>query len=481
MSGHTPHSRKEIRAIAAGFFSDTGHAPDFAVIDDLCRLATGPDSDAATHATAAIFEKIIERLCDSFSTAAVHTCNRVLARLLQFVRQEKGGERLHAKLEALGFAGEKDILDRFARISGPTPIPEETRRELQRIIVLSRVTAGADIAITSVIIHRIARTFPTADIAVIGPSHLGGMFADVPNLQVVPFIYRNDGSLVDKLTSWPQIHDIVNELVHGMDKHQCLLFDPDTRLSQLGLLPLLPEESTCYFPSRMEPEERFGDKDLSFLTNQWLNVLLGENLSEPPFLKFNSEGSGYNAFCRALRDKGCRFCVAINFGVGNDPRKQMPPSFEQELIRRLLDTPDTIVILDTGRGPHEEKRVEAITATLRQNGVATGFFAGYEVREKRFDFSHGLIAFKGSIEELGNLISAADCFIGYDSCGQHIAAATGTPAVIIFAGAPSTRFMRRWAPAVPHSRTIPVTGKDSVDETLRACCAEIDSIRRTGK
>jgi ADP-heptose:LPS heptosyltransferase len=48
-----------------------------------------------------------------------------------------------------------------------------------------------------------------------------------------------------------------------------------------------------------------------------------------------------------------------------------------------------------------------------------------------------------------SVITQCDLYAGYDSAGQHAAAASGVPLVSIFAGAPSERFRTRWAPSGP--------------------------------
>ena len=47
------------------------------------------------------------------------------------------------------------------------------------------------------------------------------------------------------------------------------------------------------------------------------------------------------------------------------------------------------------------------------------------------------------------LIGASDAYIGYDSAGQHIAAALGVPTIDIFAGFSSPRMPERWSPHGP--------------------------------
>jgi ADP-heptose:LPS heptosyltransferase len=60
-----------------------------------------------------------------------------------------------------------------------------------------------------------------------------------------------------------------------------------------------------------------------------------------------------------------------------------------------------------------------------------------------------LLIWHGGIGRLAALIGQSDLYIGYDSAGQHIAAALGVPTVDIFTGFSSPRMPRRWAPHGP--------------------------------
>jgi ADP-heptose:LPS heptosyltransferase len=53
-------------------------------------------------------------------------------------------------------------------------------------------------------------------------------------------------------------------------------------------------------------------------------------------------------------------------------------------------------------------------------------------------------------------------YVGYDSAGQHVAAAAGVPLISIFTGYPCERMLARWRPNTPRSSVI------AVDETNRA-------------
>jgi hypothetical protein len=50
--------------------------------------------------------------------------------------------------------------------------------------------------------------------------------------------------------------------------------------------------------------------------------------------------------------------------------------------------------------------------------------------------------------------------VGYDSAGQHAAAALGVPQICIFAGYPTLRMFHRWRPVAPGATVIRVEKPD---------------------
>jgi ADP-heptose:LPS heptosyltransferase len=54
-----------------------------------------------------------------------------------------------------------------------------------------------------------------------------------------------------------------------------------------------------------------------------------------------------------------------------------------------------------------------------------------------------LIAYKGGIGQFAALISQSQLYLGYDSMGQHVAAALEIPELVIFNGYPTENFSRK--------------------------------------
>ena len=71
----------------------------------------------------------------------------------------------------------------------------------------------------------------------------------------------------------------------------------------------------------------------------------------------------------------------------------------------------------------------------------------------------------GSFAGFAAIIAGAKLYVGYDSAGQHVAAATGVPLISIFAGFPAPRMFERWRPTGPNCTVIRVDRPD-VAETL---------------
>ncbi len=59
--------------------------------------------------------------------------------------------------------------------------------------------------------------------------------------------------------------------------------------------------------------------------------------------------------------------------------------------------------------------------------------------------NRGVIGLQTHIGEIAAIIANSDEYIGYDSACQHIAAASETPCLTIFAGSNNMRFIRRWS------------------------------------
>jgi len=67
---------------------------------------------------------------------------------------------------------------------------------------------------------------------------------------------------------------------------------------------------------------------------------------------------------------------------------------------------------------------------------------------------------EGSFAGFAAIVAQSRLYVGYDSAGQHAAAASGVPLICIFAGFPSPRMFDRWRPVSRHAAVIRVDRPD---------------------
>jgi hypothetical protein len=436
--------------------------PPEEAVRQLCELATAPDQELARIGAHAIFGGVVEPLGDSFEC---HFCDlyvRFLARILEYCCALPEAIQVRDRLRSFGLYSLTDLVQRAERLRRP-PAPPTGR--VRRILVLSRVTLGADVAVTSVVLAKMLAAFPEADVVLLGSPKAGLLFAGEDRLRLRPLDYSRSGLLLDRLHAWLGVVDAVADETKGLAPGGCLVIDPDSRLTQLGLLPVVPGDAAYYF-FESRSYQRPGHETLAELTAAWLEEVFGPTPAPlHPWVSLPPEAVDRAGQFRAAR-KGKRWAT-INFGVGDNPRKRLEGGFEERLLAGLLAT-GWRVLLDRGQGPEELARTGDLLARLRA--------AGHLVSEIDETSSRGEVlaaaaaevtAWHGSLAGFAGLIGSSDLYVGYDSACQHLAAALGIPAIDIFAGFHSARMPQRWRPTGPAPVTMIVVDEADHADTER--------------
>lgn len=357
-------------------------------------LAGDPDGQA-------LFGILVEGLADRFEPALCDVYARLFSEAIWYIT---------------GVPGARVMEERYRRVRRPRPAAVIPRR----VVVLSRVTLGADVAVTSVVLAAAKQRFPEAEIVFAGPLKNYELFAADARIRHHQVEYRR-GSLAERLTVW----DDLKALAAPPDS---LVLDPDSRLTQLGLLPVGAEERYHLFESRAYGG--VGARSLPELAAAWAEETLGVTGAKP-----------YVALAPVtppLREP----YIAVSLGVGANPAKRIDDPFEEELLRLLAGTGMRLVI-DRGAGGKEADRV---TRAVGRAGAPATFW-------------------EGSFAGFAALIAASRLYVGYDSAGQHVAAACGVPLISIFAGFPAPRMFDRWRPMGENCRVIRVDRPEAA-ETL---------------
>jgi len=302
---------------------------------------------------------------------------------------------------------------RYRRVRVPRAVTVEPRT----VFVLSRVTLGADVAVTSVLLDAAKQRFPRAQIVFVGPPKNYELFAADPRIAHASIVYRR-GTLQERLA-------VRHDLEAILAVPDALVIDSDSRLTQLGLVPVCPEDRYHLFESRSYGGS--GDASLPQLAAAWAEGTFGIAGAKP-----------YIALGGAPAHRGA---IAVSFGVGENPAKRLPDPFEENLLALLAESGAEICI-DKGAGGEEAARVER---AVERSGVRATFW-------------------DGSFAGFAAIIGAARLYVGYDSAGQHVAAAAGVPLISFFAGFPAPRMFERWRPA---GNVIRVDNADPVEVLTR--------------
>jgi hypothetical protein len=311
----------------------------------------------------ALLSVVVERLADLFEPRLCDTYARLFAQVIARVYPE--------------------LISRTRR----TPV-REPPASTERVYVLSRITLGADVAVTSVMLDAAKRRYPDAEIIFVGPQKNYELFAADSRVRHFEVPYARGGTLRDRLRASAAIW-----IEDG------IVIDPDSRLTQLGLVQICPDDRYYFFESRSAG----GDRDrLPDLASRWA----GDPQARPYV----------SPFAPSAPPAG----ITVSLGVGENPLKRLDDHFERELLRMLAAT-GASVLVDKGGTPEERERVErALLPGMRTHDGPFAPFAAEIARSK--------------------------LFVGYDSAAGHVASACGIPLISIAAGFVNERMLARWRP-----------------------------------
>lgn len=445
-------------------------------IDLLCDMATCFDDPELNHIAArAFFGIVVERLCDDFEELQIETYNRLISQIISKVRVLPEGRELDAQLQRLGLLSEEEIYQRVEnyRINPDEKLPKSFSPA--KVIILSRVTIGADVAIVSVICQRIQQRFPKAEITVVGNDKLKQVMADAPATTIRVLEYSRHGGLIQRFNAWIALLKLVADEISELADREYLVLDPDSRLTQLGVLPLAAANRYRFFNSRGKSGYPL-KASISELTNIWLNAVLDEEaFCYPKVWLAQPELAGAQVLLQHLRQTQSQHIICINLGVGGNVRKCLSGEFEVRLILRLLADDRVKILLDMGFGEAEQGRNEIILAEVEARGVSVARTEFSQLGG--IDAGVRLLGIACSIGEISCLIRHSDEFIGYDSACQHIAAALEVRTCTVFAGSNNVRFIRRWracGPNVSEIVFVDTLSKDRVIDTEEVVTRVLD-------
>lgn len=439
-------------ALAALVLSQTpGSEPWRKAAHSLAQAAFSTDPAAAAEATRCIFSEIVEPWSDSFEPQA---CDRYLAFMAEclLIDGSPAVNPAAGALRAMGLAGADKLRARTRGLRPPRPLDFPADR-VRKALVLSRVTLGADIAVAGVAVEAAQRAYPRAVVELVGGEKSAAFFAENQRVRLRRVSYARGAPLADRLRVWLEMRRAAAQSVAGLPRDAYVILDPDSRLTQLGLLPVLDDDANYRFFESRSYGGHSGEP-LGRLAARWCGEILprvdAAGLQPRAALPRADIQRG-----RKLREASPKPLAAVSLGVGGRESKRLSAAFEDRLLEMLRQAGYGI-LLDFGAGEAEAARAAERARRFRGTTAAFGRAAA------------DLVTWRGSLTAFGGGVAACACYVGYDSASAHLAAALGTPVIEVFAGAPSERMRQRWTPTGSAHVTVIPAEADTPEENVLA-------------
>ncbi len=449
-----PSPRMQTPALAARAIIDwVGHRPLSVVAAELAALPDGhallqgadliadaADSDDEARRGAgigALFGGLVEPLNDGFTPAGRAAYARFFGRIVWRVVTRTPS--LLAALAGAGIVSEAALLTRHAQVRS---VERRAPASARRIVVLSRVTIGADILLASVVLQRLHQRYPQAELVLLGDGKLQGLFAGLPNVRVRPISYARRGPLRERLASWMTVVAAVAQ------ERADLVVAPDSRLDQLGLLPVCDTAQYLLWEN-LQPEGA-APASLALLLDQWLTRTLGLPAAPTTAPRVALDVAATAVHQRLRATFGAAPIAAVKLDHGGNPAKALSKEAEMAILRHLRKL-GWRVLLDRGFGTDELANSDALLAELgwqAQDIDDSGKGLGLAVN----DLAAGaladadLIRFHGSIAGWAAALAGCGHALSYDSVGHHLAGALGIPVTVAFTGHVDPAFPIAWQP-----------------------------------
>ncbi len=412
----------------------------------LTELALSPEGEQSRRATALLFGAVVEPLCDAFSPVAARIYGRVFAQVIDEARRHPACREMDRRLAARGIHGEQDLL----RPAHEHKLPATNRAAIGRVLLLSRLTLGADVAIALPALAGLRERFPRAELCIVGTEAARVLVRGHADVRHVAAPYGRGDSLAERLNAWPALCTAVERCLEA--GCPALVVDPDSRLTQLGLLPPLEGARYFHFPSRSYGGTRAAA--LSELLGEWLAETFGPasgadagtGATPPPALELCGEDAAFAAALRErLRGTDARRIASVSFGVGGNERKRAGAPFEAALLEWIAAR-GARVLLARGSGAGEVARTLRLAAELERRGLEVHHLPRGREIDAMPARPADLVTWEADVGAFMAAVACADVYVGYDSAGQHLAAALGVPTLSVFVESAGARHAERWRP-----------------------------------
>jgi len=416
------------------YYKETGEVLRDSV-ELVTQIAVLEDSELNKIGIKHLFVDMVEKFNDTYELDKRLSYYTLFSQVIDLCRPLS--KKLDEHLSQFDINGEADLVARNKRIRNKKAWNSSDNSEPDKILVLSRVTFGADIAITSLAFAKMQRMFPEAEIVFIAPPLAEPLFAGNPKLKFRSLEYSRKGNLVGRLESWLELLEVVEEEIKTADSY--LVIDPDSRLCQVGLLPLTQKDQGYYF---YEPS--FDQKLLAQDFAQWLDEKFEEKDPEVIYSKLYLQSEDEEKAGQLFEKlKFKKPVIGIHFGTAGEESKQMSLEFEEQLITSLIKE-GLQILLYKGAGEKEEERTEKLFEKLKKLSVEVLEVDQSQMASLDTPAPELTVFSRTSLGESAAILGQCQQILCYSSSSKHIAGAQKVPVTVIYIR--EADFVDRWVP-----------------------------------
>ena len=412
-------------------------------LDALTDAADSADEPLRSAGLKALFAGLVEPLNDSFRPAGRTLYAELFPRVVW-----RSASRIPVLAEALAAAGIarcEQLLERYQQVrQGSAGTPGSATLPTappDAIALLSRVTIGADILLASVALQRLRDRFPNARLHLIGDGKLQGLLGGMPGVVVEAVPYPRRGPLHERLAVWLAVRAAISRC--GAQ----LVVAPDSRLDQLGILPVIEAERYLLWEN-LQTGSKPGS--LAVLLDRWLasRLALPVEPARLPRLALDAPTAELSQRLGLALGRGP--WAAVKFDHGGNAAKALPRAAELAILGRL-QAQGWRVLLDRGFGAPELANSDALLVQWGQDvtdidETGTGLGEPFTQASPGAWAGASVVRFHGSIAGWAALVCQCRLALSYDSVGHHLAAAAAVPVVVAFTGYADPAFPVAWQP-----------------------------------
>ncbi|MCY4597658.1 MAG: hypothetical protein OXC19_23020 [Bryobacterales bacterium] len=396
----------------------------------LASLAFSANRAVATEASRVVLSKVVQPLADRFCQDA---CDCLAVFMAEAVHAPRSP--IASAIAKLGYPTPQHLIERYGMLDCGALEKHVDPDDVEKAVVISRADLKADIAVTSPILSCAMRAFYDAEIEIVGPRTNCLLIGPSYRLERNVVSYSHDSTLGNQLKAWTRLRAKVASAIQGFDAGRWLVVDPDSWMTQFGLLPLADDRYCRFFDSRSYAEQ--STATIAELANEWANQwFFWGGVEALPYVVLGY-GPENGSLCLARESRGK--LAGVSFSVDGRKQVRLGADFEDRLME-LLRRRGYQTVVDCGR--------EAVDRTNAMERIRAfgGSKSHLRVTSDAPNNRAQLLMCGATIPNFSGWVRWASVYIGYDSAISHAVGSVGVPSVHLSVGAPNSTYRARWTP-----------------------------------